>query len=266
MDVVHYLVEHSMVNLNTQGSEGNTALHFAMIISDENLSLKMVTYLLEQHANSHIKNNKGNTPLDQLSPTHRHYEKIKHLITEKKQKDNVAFSMSAHNTRFEKHLKPRIKKNQPIRMNLGLETQFISNTFQEKANLSECSNLIGFLNPATCEHGYFNTTREFIPHNLISIPSVLPLIDLLIRKKKGTTLNFFQKDDSISDLDAQAYALNIVTEFEAHLKKIEVKVDFDSIALQTELLKKIKSGQFCDISKVLSSTLENIKRTALQPN
>ncbi|OJA00674.1 hypothetical protein BEV13_02835 [Rickettsiella grylli] len=60
--------------------------------------------------------------------------------------------------------------------------------------------------------------------------------------------------------------MNIVTEFEAHLKKIEVKVDFDSIALQTELLKKIKSGQFCDISKVLSLTLENIKRTALQPN
>ena len=91
---------------------------------------------------------------------------------------------------------------------------------------------------------------------------ILLLLDVFIRKITGQKY-IFTVDQSISPLEAQGYALNIIEEFEKVVEQAALKsgismhrLSIDFVEIQKEITEKIMSGKFNEISEILNSYVE----------
>jgi ankyrin repeat protein len=252
LEVIHYLVEQSTVNLNTPGNRGNTALHFAMTIRDAKFSLEIVKYLLEKKAILKVKNRDGHTPIN-LAIINRHYEIIQYLRKKNYKRNKSLEVVQIDPNPLAKDLESKTKISRQHHVEVKLENELPSKHRTVNINSAEGFNLLGFFKPISCPHNNLNDQKFKVDY--LHMNNTLYLVDMLVRKKTGKKHNFFQ-DNYLSDLEVQAYALNIITEFEKDLKESEINADFNEVALLAKLVGKIKSGQLCEISKILLSTIQ----------
>ncbi|WP_179947053.1 latrotoxin-related protein, partial [Wolbachia endosymbiont of Bemisia tabaci] len=91
---------------------------------------------------------------------------------------------------------------------------------------------------------------------------ILLLLDVFIRKITGQKY-ISTVDHSVSPLEAQVYALNIIEEFEKVVEQAALKsgismhrLNIDCIEMQKEVTAKITGGKFNEISGVLNSYVE----------
>ncbi len=93
----------------------------------------------------------------------------------------------------------------------------------------------------------------------IDVNGTIILLDVLIRKV--TDQKYISTvDQSISPLEAQGYALNIIEKFEKVLNKTAIKsgisvtnLNFDPVVVQSAIIGKIRNGRFSEIAKTLYS-------------
>ncbi len=109
-----------------------------------------------------------------------------------------------------------------------------------------------------------NTILEMADHYLsqAGFNGTIMLLDLLIRKVTGQKY-ISTMDQSISPLEAQGYALNIIEEFEkvvwqaAENSKISMhRLNIDYMGMQKEITRKVMSGKFTEISGILKLYVE----------
>nr|WP_281508835.1 latrotoxin-related protein [Wolbachia endosymbiont (group B) of Pandemis cinnamomeana] len=88
------------------------------------------------------------------------------------------------------------------------------------------------------------------------------LFDLLIRRVTGQKY-ISTVVQSISPLEAQGYALNIIEEFEKVVEQAGLKsgvsmhrLNIDYMGMQKEITRKVMSGKFDEVSGILSSYVE----------
>ncbi|WP_264375519.1 RHS repeat-associated core domain-containing protein [Wolbachia endosymbiont (group B) of Sphaerophoria taeniata] len=96
----------------------------------------------------------------------------------------------------------------------------------------------------------------------MDVNGTIMLLDVLIRKVTGQKY-ISTADQSISQLEAQGYALNITEVFKKVIEQAGLKsgvsmhrLNIDFVEIQKEVTGKIMSGKFDEISGVLSSYLE----------
>ncbi|WP_264723580.1 ankyrin repeat domain-containing protein [Wolbachia endosymbiont (group A) of Cheilosia soror] len=96
----------------------------------------------------------------------------------------------------------------------------------------------------------------------VDVNGTIMLFDILIRKVTGQKY-VSTADQSISQLEAQGYALNITKGFEKVVEQAGLKsgvsmhrLNIDYMGMQKEIVRKVIRGQFNEISGVLSSYLE----------
>ncbi|WP_438456617.1 ankyrin repeat domain-containing protein [Wolbachia endosymbiont of Kerria lacca] len=96
----------------------------------------------------------------------------------------------------------------------------------------------------------------------VDVNGTIMLLDVFIRKVTGQKY-ISTVDHSISPLEAQGYALNITKEFEEVVEQAGLKsgvsmhrLNIDYMGMQKEIIRKVMSGKFNEISGILKSYVE----------
>ncbi|WP_265017233.1 latrotoxin-related protein [Wolbachia endosymbiont (group A) of Epistrophe grossularia] len=164
---------------------------------------------------------------------HRNEQNLSHAVGELGNQANIAVSSST------KKLSSRINDL------FGWMKSFTGKLFYSQAALPEEE---------------LNTKNSI--SQLMDVNGTIMLLDVLVRKVMCQKY-ISTADQYISPLEAQGYALNIIEEFEKVVEQAGLKsavsmhrLNIDYMGMQKEIIRKVMSGKFHEISGILNSHLE----------
>ncbi|WP_264687673.1 ankyrin repeat domain-containing protein [Wolbachia endosymbiont (group B) of Erynnis tages] len=261
IDVVKLLLNRG-ANVNAEDKDNWTPLHYG---ADTN-SPDIVKVLVDAHANLGAKGNYGKTPLD-IAKDKGHNNIVEYL--EKKLRGGRGERKRRHHhgdhSRHHNHL-----SRKPLAIDLGDRPEIATSSGARPS--SWINNLFSWVKSSV---GGLLNSKPTLPEETSSTSSPISqvdakmdvngsimLFDLLIRRVTGQKY-ISTVVQSISPLEAQGYALNIIEEFEKVVEQAGLKsgvsmhrLNIDYMGMQKEITRKVMSGKFDEVSGILSSYVE----------
>ncbi|QTG98300.1 ankyrin repeat domain-containing protein [Wolbachia endosymbiont of Rhagoletis indifferens] len=260
---VEYLIKE-VADINAKDNTSRAPLHYAA----RNGHLDVVKYFIEEGANFDVKDKDDKTPLD-LASWQKHNDVVKYLEEIKEEKDKTVQRKRRHHhgdhSRHHNHL-----SRKPLAIDLGDRPEIATSSGARPS--SWINNLFSWVKSSV---GGLLNSKPTLPEETSSTSSPISqvdakmdvngsimLFDLLIRRVTGQKY-ISTVVQSISPLEAQGYALNIIEEFEKVVEQAGLKsgvsmhrLNIDYMGMQKEITRKVMSGKFDEVSGILSSYVE----------
>ncbi|WP_264686029.1 MULTISPECIES: ankyrin repeat domain-containing protein [unclassified Wolbachia] len=259
LNVVKLLLNRG-ANVNAEDKDNWTPLHYA---ADTN-SLDIVKVLVDAHANLDARGDYGKAPLD-IARDSSIAEYLEKKLNEKGEKPVQRRRRHHHGDHNRNHNHSSHKflsvdsSNQPgiAASSSTRPSSWINDLFGWVK--SSVSGLLASELPEVV-----SGTKSPISQidAKMDVNGAIMLLDVLVRNVTGQKY-ISTADQSISQLEAQGYALNITEVFKKVIEQAGLKsgvsmhrLNIDFVEIQKEVTGKIMSGKFDEISGVLSSYLE----------
>ncbi|WP_264336588.1 ankyrin repeat domain-containing protein [Wolbachia endosymbiont (group B) of Chorthippus brunneus] len=264
-DIVKSLVDSRKVGVNIKNDDGWTPLHWASRAG----YLDVVEYLVNNRASVDARDKDGTTPLGIARAVERtNIVKYLEKRLNKKGEKSVQRKRRHHHGDHDRH--HGHLSRQPLAIDSSDQPEITASSGTRPS--SWINNLFSWVKSSV---GGLLNSKPTLPEETSSTSSPISqidakmdvngsimLFDLLIRRVTGQKY-ISTVVQSISPLEAQGYALNIIEEFEKVVEQAGLKsgvsmhrLNIDYMGMQKEITRKVMSGKFDEVSGILSSYVE----------